>query len=416
MKNFAKIAMWTAIILHGLAVIVLLVFYPSAIPGILAKIDTRLKSYNKSAKKKIQIAWLNFQIFEARARRRLRRLMLGFLGVLGVTTLILRYQVEHGHMTGASWTLIFLNILPFLLITIAGAIAGKVSKTDKSIIHNIFRPLAVLSFMIAFGGLWYVNFPNHSPSATIIAGFISFFILSTSFSFIIQKSTYFLYYVMMILAVMGALVNVADKSSASVHAFFENIKQSDDTSAAKQEAEKQLKKAEERRTLVDARNIQKLTPFTALCNVPCYDSGVVTDSLVTGERLRMDFTDSTQHPAGIWLFAAYHNEFGLTKAGYIEPNKCIEAGWNNKQNPVSKGRYEYPLMGLNWPSGTIVQILNPNKKSFMVTTSAGEKFHISGEPDRLLELGYAAKNIYIRAEGSTELIWPKVKNKNIEVI
>ena len=93
----------------------------------------------------------------------------------------------------------------------------------------------------------------------------------------------------------------------------------------------------------------------------------------------------------------------------------IVIGWNllDSSVGVSKGRYEYPLMGLNWPTGTIVQVLNPNKKSFLVATDSGEKFYIDGEPDRLLELGYPAKNIYIRAQGVTDLVSPSVKNKTI---
>ena len=34
-----------------------------------------------------------------------------------------------------------------------------------------------------------------------------------------------------------------------------------------------------------------------------------------------------------------------------------------------------------------------------VTKSAGEKFYISGEPDRLFRLGYPAKELFVRAEG-----------------
>jgi len=101
---------------------------------------------------------------------------------------------------------------------------------------------------------------------------------------------------------------------------------------------------------------------------------------------------------------------------YIYPNMHnIVIGWNllDSSVGVSKGRYEYPLMGLNWPTGTIVQVLNPNKKSFLVATDSGEKFYIDGEPDRLLELGYPAKNIYIRAQGVTDLVSPSVKNKTI---
>lgn len=188
---------------------------------------------------------------------------------------------------------------------------------------------------------------------------------------------------MMILAVVGTLVSVADKSSASVHAFFENMKQSDATSAAKQIAEKQLKKAEERQARIEVRNTQKLAPFTALCDVPCYKAGVVADTLKTAEGFRMDFADSTQHATGIWLYAAYHNN-DLAKAGYIEPNgKCMKSGW---EDIPQSGEYynrefktDVEFRGLNILAGSTVTVFNPAGKRVEVHTKETEE-SLLGKP------------------------------------